>query len=139
MAIFQGRRAAEAVHARLRGLSPPALPETLPPTPPRVKLALYETRRRAEVSELRPAERLARPEAEVVGTLDIDTMLGEASRCLSCGGCFGCQRCWMYCNPGGYTPLDEVAPGAYFAFDHRRCEGCGKCIDLCPCGFLTLC
>lgn len=138
MAIFQGRRAAEAVHARLRGLSPPAMSEAVPPAPPRVRLALYETRRRAEVSVLRPAQRLSQPEAEVVGTLDDDMTFGEASRCLSCGSCFGCQRCWMYCQPGGYTPLDEVAPGAYFALDLARCEGCGKCIELCPCGFLAL-
>lgn len=139
MAIFQGRRAAEAVHARLRDLSPPAMPETVPLATPRVKLPLYETRRRAEPSELRPAERLAQPEAEAVGALDDDMMLGEASRCFSCGACFGCQRCWMYCIPGGYTPLDEVAPGAYFALDLGRCMGCGKCIELCPSGFLTLC
>ncbi len=28
-------------------------------------------------------------------------------------------------------------PGSYFVFDPSRCEGCGKCVELCPCGVLT--
>lgn len=60
----------------------------------------------------------------------------EAARCLSCGLCFDCEQCFMYCNAGGFTRLEETSPGRYFAFAFDACEGCGKCIELCPCGFL---
>jgi ferredoxin len=42
----------------------------------------------------------------------------------------------MYCNAGGFTRLEETRPGRYFAFALDACEGCGKCIELCPCGYL---
>jgi NADPH-dependent glutamate synthase beta subunit-like oxidoreductase len=137
-AIAQGRLAAESVHSRLRGVSVPAQPESGSAEAARVNISLYESRPRAEVPHLPPAERLARPEAEVVGSLDEESFLHEASRCLSCGSCFDCQHCWMYCNTRAFTRLEDVAPGAYFALDLGRCEGCGKCVEVCPCGFLSV-
>jgi len=70
--------------------------------------------------------------------MDEAAFLQEVQRCMSCGSCLGCQLCWMYCNAGGFTPLENPAPGEYFSFDPSVCEGCGKCVELCPCGFLTL-
>jgi Fe-S-cluster-containing hydrogenase component 2 len=43
----------------------------------------------------------------------------------------------MYCTAGAFSRLDPVAPGSYFALRLDRCDGCGKCIELCPCGFLS--
>jgi ferredoxin len=43
----------------------------------------------------------------------------------------------MYCNAGGFVRLNQVEPGAYYAFVSDVCEGCGKCIEVCPTGFLT--
>jgi ferredoxin len=43
----------------------------------------------------------------------------------------------MYCNPNGFARLVEPAPGAYFVWSREVCEGCGKCIEVCPCGFLS--
>ena len=42
----------------------------------------------------------------------------------------------MYCNRGGFTRIEETRPGKYFAFAFDACEGCGKCIELCPCGYI---
>jgi NADPH-dependent glutamate synthase beta subunit-like oxidoreductase len=138
LAIGQGRLAAEAVHARLRG-QPVAEAVRRPAIGPAdVRLSLYDGRRRIEPHRRAPARRLADPDAEVTETIDEDALLAEADRCLSCGSCFGCQRCWMYCSPRGFTRLAEAAPGAYHALDLRRCEGCGKCIEVCPCGFLSV-
>ena len=138
LAIAQGRMAAEALDARFRGVAPPAAERRPPIAAAEVKLDLFAPRERVAVP-LRPvAERLAAPDAEVAPTLGETEFVAEAARCLSCGSCFGCQQCAMYCNPGGYTRLEEVAPGAYFALDLGACEGCGKCIEVCPCGFLAL-
>jgi len=43
----------------------------------------------------------------------------------------------MYCNAGSFTPVENPSPGNYFVFDSDICEGCGKCIELCPCDFLS--
>jgi ferredoxin len=43
----------------------------------------------------------------------------------------------MYCTAGAFSRLDPVAPGSYFALNLDSCDGCGKCIELCPCGFLS--
>lgn len=136
LAIAQGRLAAERVDATLRGASPPVTPAAPPIRAGAVRLDLYAPRPRSEAPQLSPAERLAHPDAEVVGPLDAAAFTDEAARCLSCGSCFGCQQCAMYCNPGGFTRLVEVSPGAYFSYDLSVCEGCGKCLEVCPCGFL---
>lgn len=136
-AIGQGRIAAEAVHAELRGLPPP---EPLPSNrvePGQVKTDYYQDRTPV-AKPRRPADEwLAHPDLEIDRTIGRDSFFAEAERCLSCGLCFGCQHCWMYCNPAGYVHLEVVAPGAYFALNLEKCEGCGKCIEVCPCGFLS--
>jgi len=85
----------------------------------------------------RPQEQwLAEPGLEIDHTLSSEQACQEAERCLSCGLCFGCQQCFMYCNAAGFTRIEQAAPGRYYAMALEACEGCGKCIELCPCGYL---
>lgn len=136
-AIRQGRQAAEAIHARLDVTSAPAA-ERKPPLPDgAIKPDLYAPRPPVTLRQ-RPADTWRTdPEGELRETLSEAAFLEEVQRCFSCGLCYGCEQCFMYCNAGGFTRLDEVAPGAYFALDLDRCQACGKCVDLCPCGFVT--
>lgn len=136
-ALSAGRRAAEDVHRQLRGLAP-----AHPTTPPSigaedVRLELYSPGERAASGRLPTREALAGLDVEVAATISEEAFFAEAGRCLSCGVCFGCERCWMYCNALGFSKLEEVEPGAYFSLALDRCEGCGKCIDVCPCGYLS--
>jgi len=136
IAIAGGRRAAEALHARLRNH---ALPASTAPTAiaaSALKPDFYCARPRAAVPEISGADRLAAPEIEVRGTISEAQFLEEVERCFSCGLCFGCEQCFMYCNAGGFSRLEERTPGTYFALEHDACEGCRKCIELCPCGYL---
>ena len=85
----------------------------------------------------RPQEEwLADPEGEIDQTISAEQAYEEASRCMSCGLCFDCQQCFMYCNGSGFTRIEETSPGNYFALALDACEGCGKCIEVCPCGYL---
>lgn len=136
LAIGQGRRAAEAVHAELRGLSAPGVAQAPAVSENGVK-ADYYAERKPIAPVRRPVEEwLAQPDAEICGTIGEEEFLQEVSHCLSCGLCYGCGLCFMYCNAGGFSRMEHVAPGAYFALSLERCEACGKCIELCPCGFL---
>lgn len=136
-AIAQGRAAAERIHAHLRGLpEPKAGLEGAAIGQERVQTDFYPTTPRVSIPEVDVEERLADPAREVCATVSEDAFLQEAGRCLSCGSCFGCQQCWMYCNAQGFTRLESPSPGRYFALSLDVCEGCGKCIDVCPCGYL---
>jgi NADPH-dependent glutamate synthase beta subunit-like oxidoreductase len=104
--------------------------------PPAVKVEHYVAGERLMPTEAPPTERLHNPDLEVSQTITESEFLAEATRCLSCGSCIGCYQCWMYCNAGSFTPLEDGGPGRYFSFDSDVCEGCGKCIELCPCGYL---
>ena len=136
-AIGQGRHAAESAHAELRGLSPPsALPACPPLKTDSVKVDYYEEGRRSQTPRRPATDWLTDPDKEIDLTLSYEQAGTEAARCLSCGLCFDCQQCFMYCNRGGFTRLEETRPGKYFAFAFDACEGCGKCIELCPCGYI---
>lgn len=136
IAVAQGRRAAEAVHARLRGLAAPGDTASPPVSSPRVKPDFY-----TPVKPLGPPRRpsdewLSRPDDEIEETISEAQFLEEVARCFSCGLCFGCEQCFTYCNEGGFSRLQDVNPGRYYALNLELCESCGKCVDLCPCGFL---
>ena len=81
-------------------------------------------------------EWLKHPELEIDRTMSHAQARKEAARCMSCGLCFDCQQCVMYCNANGFARDPEPAPGHYFTLDLDACEGCSKCIEVCPCGYL---
>jgi NADPH-dependent glutamate synthase beta subunit-like oxidoreductase/Pyruvate/2-oxoacid:ferredoxin oxidoreductase delta subunit len=137
IAIAQGRRAAEALHAQLRG----KVSQTSAPHPLVAAKAIksdYYAAITPIASRQRPVEeRLAQSELEVNEAIGEEEFLQEASRCYSCGSCFGCEHCFMYCNAGGFARLPGAKPGGYFALSLESCESCGKCIEVCPCAFLS--
>ncbi|MBL6928997.1 MAG: FAD-dependent oxidoreductase [Rhodospirillales bacterium] len=137
IAIAQGRLAAETMQAELRGLPAPQPLSDHTVQTGQVKLDYYDGQERVQRAHIPTAQWLSQPDMEVDRTITREAFEGEAGRCLSCGLCFGCQQCWMYCNPSGYTRLETVGPGMYFSFDPEKCEGCGKCIEICPSGYLA--
>jgi NADPH-dependent glutamate synthase beta subunit-like oxidoreductase len=137
-AIGHGRVAAESIHASLRGEQPKE-PTKMPEIPvSRLKLDFYEAKPRAERPQLDAVTRLAAPHSEIDKGITKDQVLEEAARCMSCGFCFGCERCWMYCTPSCFSKLSEPGPGTYYKVKLDTCDGCKKCADECPCGFLDM-
>jgi formate dehydrogenase major subunit len=136
-AIAQGRLAAEAAHAELRGEPHPRqAPQRKAVQTGEIKADFYREQRR-ESSPRRPQEEwLGDPEREIDQTIENEQACREAARCMSCGLCIDCQQCFMYCNASGFTRIEETLPGHYFALALDACEGCGKCIEVCPCGYL---
>lgn len=136
-AIAQGRLAAESAHAELRGQPHPPIADNRDLVGSgTVKSDYYREKSRAENPRRPPDECLAHPEAEIDKTLSYEQAREEAARCMSCGLCFDCQHCFMYCNGSGFTRIEQTHPGHYYAMALDACEGCGKCIEVCPCGYL---
>jgi NADPH-dependent glutamate synthase beta subunit-like oxidoreductase/Pyruvate/2-oxoacid:ferredoxin oxidoreductase delta subunit len=138
ISIGQGRKAAESIHATLRGQETPVPAVRTPIRSDKIKLDYYDAKARAERKVLGPAERLAHPMDEIDLGLDRERALDEATRCFSCGLCFGCERCWMYCQSNCFKKLPSPGQGAYYKIDLNVCDGCRKCAEECPCGFLDL-
>ena len=136
--IAQGRHVALSIDAELRGTPLPE-PLKLPDLQlKRLKLDYYDVQPRLQRRLAPVPDRLADPQNEIELAIDAATIFQEASRCLSCGNCFGCERCWMYCTPGCMTRLPHVAPGQYYAINPEKCDGCRKCAEECPSGFLEM-
>jgi NADPH-dependent glutamate synthase beta subunit-like oxidoreductase/Pyruvate/2-oxoacid:ferredoxin oxidoreductase delta subunit len=139
-AIVQGRRAAETLHRRLAGLESDPEPEARRPEidAEQVRFATKPGSTATATPMLPAQERVSLGMAEVAGTITEDQFLNEIQRCYSCGSCFGCEHCYMYCTAGCFTRLEEPRPGMYFALNLDACEECGKCVEVCPCGFLEV-
>jgi len=137
IAIGHGRRAAEAVHAQLRKLPLPRVSHKSAINGDAIKPDYHPAKARSS-SPCKPVQaRLVQSELEVRETISEAAFLEEVSRCFSCGSCFGCEHCFMYCNAGAFSKLEEPRPGEYFSLNLDSCESCGKCIEICPSGYLS--
>ena len=137
-AITHGRRAAESVHSKLSGIAPPETARLPPLEADRVNFDFKESRPPVQAAHLSIEEALRKPTAEPVSTITEDEFLTEIGRCYSCGLCMGCQQCWMYCTAMSFTKVLNPSPGRYYALSLEECEECGKCIEVCPCGYLEV-
>ena len=64
----------------------------------------------------------------------------EANRCMSCGLCFECDNCVIYCPQDAVFRVkkDEYTTGRYVDTDYTRCIGCHICSDVCPSGYIDM-
>jgi NADPH-dependent glutamate synthase beta subunit-like oxidoreductase/ferredoxin len=138
ISIGQGRKAAESIHAELREREPQGPPNRPGIPPERIRMDWYPEKARVERQVLAPEERLARPMEEMDLGVTQEQAIGETTRCFSCGLCFGCENCWMYCQNNCFKKVKELQPGHYYDIDLSTCDGCKKCAEECPCGFLEL-
>lgn len=64
----------------------------------------------------------------------------EGERCMSCGMCFECDNCVIYCpqTAVGRVAKKERAVGRYVFTDYSKCIGCHICADVCPTGYIQM-
>jgi Pyruvate/2-oxoacid:ferredoxin oxidoreductase delta subunit len=134
IAISQGRFAAEAIDARLRGKT---LDKAIAPPPAakleRMKLGWYKESMRHDRLRVPVAEREMDTEIEQ-GLSEADAQ-AEAKRCMSCSLCMDCETCWMYCTNSCFVKLPK---GEHYRVKLELCNGCQKCAQECPCGYIDM-
>ncbi len=64
----------------------------------------------------------------------------EANRCMSCGMCFECDNCVVYCPQDAVFRVkkDQSTTGRYVDTDYSKCIGCHICADVCPTGYIDM-
>lgn len=64
----------------------------------------------------------------------------EAGRCMSCGMCFECDNCVIYCPQDAVFRVkkDKTTTGRYVDTDYDKCIGCHICADVCPTGYIDM-
>jgi len=77
---------------------------------------------------------------ERLDALDEKQAIDEAKRCMSCGMCFECDNCVVYCPQTAVfrVPKKEQTLGRYVATDYGKCIGCHICSDVCPTGYIQM-
>lgn len=121
VAIAQGRAVAEAIAALVENRAPAAPPASSTVIrADRVKVDWYPAAPRSQAAATPMSE------AEV---------LAEAARCMSCGMCMDCETCWMYCSKNCFVKLPK---GEHYKIKLDLCNGCGKCVESCPCGYIEM-
>lgn len=134
--IGQGRTSAEAIHAYLQGAEPKRKPEAPVIGHDKIMLDWYEAKERQERQVKSAEARLAAPFDEVDLGYTAEQALEEVTRCFSCGKCFGCENCWMYCQNNVFKKAKPQEHGHFFDIKMELCDGCKKCWEECPCGFI---
>ena len=78
-------------------------------------------------------------EERIVG-LGEEQAVAEAGRCMSCGLCFECDNCVIYCPQDAVFRVkkDKGTTGRYVDTDYTKCIGCHICADVCPSGYIDM-
>ena len=78
-------------------------------------------------------------EERMVG-LTQEQAVSESGRCMSCGMCFECDNCVIYCPQTAVFRVDKktTTTGRYVATDYAKCIGCHICADVCPTGYIDM-
>ena len=77
---------------------------------------------------------------ERFSALEEQKTIDEAERCMSCGMCFECDNCVVYCPEDAIFRVkkEQHAMGRYVDTDYDKCVGCHICAEVCPSGYIKM-
>ncbi|MCW9033306.1 MAG: NAD(P)-binding protein [Rhodospirillales bacterium] len=99
----------------------------------------YEARNKRDEVHIGEEEVLGNFE-ERIQTYTEEQAQNEGKRCMSCGMCFECNACNVYCPQDAVFQIkkSERAVGRFVDTDYTKCIGCHICKDVCPTGYIQM-
>ena len=99
----------------------------------------YTPRNHRKVTTL-SAEQALGNFSERMEALSEKEAVAEGKRCMSCGLCFECDNCVVYCPQTAVFRVkkDKSTTGRYVDTDYTKCIGCHICSDVCPTGYIQM-
>jgi glutamate synthase (NADPH/NADH) small chain len=99
----------------------------------------YEARHKRQESKI-TADSVLGSFGERIQGLSEDEARAEAGRCMSCGMCFECDNCVIFCPQDAIFRVKktEATMGRYVDTDYTKCIGCHICQDVCPSGYIQM-
>lgn len=99
----------------------------------------YTPRNRRNIVSLTAEEALSNFEERLLPLLEAQAQ-AEAKRCMSCGQCFECDNCVVYCPQTAVFKVKKnmATTGRYVDTDYSKCIGCHICKDVCPTGYIQM-
>jgi glutamate synthase (NADPH/NADH) small chain len=72
--------------------------------------------------------------------LSKEQAVDEAGRCMSCGMCFECDNCVVFCPQEAVFRVkkSDRTLGRYVDTDYGKCVGCHICAEVCPTGYIQM-
>ncbi|HEY9079768.1 NAD(P)-binding protein [Magnetovibrio sp.] len=99
----------------------------------------YDPVQKREEKHISADEVLGNFEERLVG-FTAEQAQHEGERCMSCGMCFECDNCVIFCPQDAVFRVkrDDVTVGRYVDTDYTKCIGCHICRDVCPTGYIQM-
>jgi NADPH-dependent glutamate synthase beta subunit-like oxidoreductase len=99
----------------------------------------YTDRHKRKVVTLTAEQALDNFEERVIALTEAEAV-AEAKRCMSCGLCFECDNCVVYCPQTAVFKVkkSQSTTGRYVDTDYTKCIGCHICKDVCPTGYIQM-
>ena len=99
----------------------------------------YEARNKRKESTI-TADSVLGSFGERIEGLTEEEAQAEAGRCMSCGMCFECDNCVIFCPQDAIFRVKktESTMGRYVDTDYNKCIGCHICEDVCPSGYIKM-
>ena len=100
---------------------------------------LYTEREKRQTTAPDKEHVLGHFEERIIGLTE-EQAVAEANRCMSCGMCFECDNCVIYCPQDAVFRVkkDKATMGRYVDTDYNKCIGCHICADVCPTGYIDM-
>lgn len=136
-AVGHGRKAAQAIDLQLHGRPPaPAVREEIIGLD-RLNTWYFPKSAQAKRTHARNGA-VKGVFAEVLQPLSDKAAASESERCMSCGLCFSCRQCMLYCPQEAIRMYKDNPVGQTMFTAYERCVGCHICAETCPTGYIEM-
>jgi NADPH-dependent glutamate synthase beta subunit-like oxidoreductase/Pyruvate/2-oxoacid:ferredoxin oxidoreductase delta subunit len=138
-AIGHGRMAAEHIDANLMNRRLPGSGNQRIITHEALRLEYYPEIKRHEKRSVPIADRCAKGlDLEADLGITEEQFIAESERCMSCGLCFECRQCLIFCPQRAIEEFPQNPTGEVMYTHYTRCIGCHICSQACPCGYIKM-